>query len=57
MLARRPNLNDVGNTDIFRTKNEMTKITRLSIMKVTRTTCFVLLYYTDIAHTHSHKFS
>jgi len=26
----------------------MTRITRLSIMKVTRTTRFVLLYYTDI---------
>jgi len=29
----------------------MTRITRLSIMKVTRTTRFVLLYYIDIAHT------
>jgi len=26
-------------------------------MKVTRTTRVILLYYTDIAHTHSHKFS
>jgi len=26
----------------------MTRITRLSIMKMTRTTRFVLLYYTDI---------
>jgi len=58
MLYRRPNLNDVDNTDISNSelKMEMIRITRLSIMKVTRTTCFVLLYYTDIAHTHSHKF-
>jgi len=46
MLDRRPN--DVDNTEIihieFRTKNEITRITRLSIMKVTRTTRFVLLY-------------
>jgi len=35
----------------------MTRITRLLIMKVTRTTRFVLLYCTDIAHTYLHKFS
>jgi len=34
----------------------MTRITLLSIIKVTRTTLFVLLYYTDIAYTHLHKF-
>jgi len=45
-MLNRPNLNDVDNTDISnsRIKNEMTRITRLSIMKVTRTTRFVLLY-------------
>jgi len=32
----------------------MTKMARLSITKQGR---FLLLYYTDIAHTHSHKFS
>jgi len=59
MLDRRPNLNDVDiiQTYLIQTKNEMTRITRLSIMKVTRTTRFILLYYIDIAHTHSHKFS
>jgi len=51
MLDRRPNLNDVDNTDISNLELKMTRVTRLSIMKVTRTTRFVLLYYTDIAHT------
>jgi len=37
-------------------KNKMTRITQLSIMKVRRTTRFVLLYYTDIAHTHAQIF-
>jgi len=35
---------------IQKLKNEMTRITWLSVMKVTKTTRFVLLYYIDIAH-------